>query len=174
MQQAQVAQNWFAMAALLAWPLVAAWLYRSRSVAEATLWTILAGYLSWPVGASVKLGSGIPPLDKVSIPALSALAGCFFGSHRQLRFWNGFGLAEILLLMLLVGPFVTSELNSDPVVSGGVSLPGVGAYDGSAAIVAQFLFVLPFFLGRRVLSSLADIEKILKSLVVAGLLSTHC
>ena len=30
---------------------------------------------------------------------------------RRLRFWNGFGVAEVLLLMLLIGPFVTSELN---------------------------------------------------------------
>ena len=77
MTQAAVAQNWFATLALLAWPFIALWLYHTRPVNQATLWTILGGYLLLPVGASVKLAEGIPQLDKISIPALAALAGCF-------------------------------------------------------------------------------------------------
>ena len=113
--QGAVAQNWFATLALLAWPVVALWLYQTRPINQATLWTILGGYLLLPVGASIKLAEGIPQLDKISIPALAALAGCFFFARRPLRFWNGFGLAEVFLLMFLIGPFVTSELNNDPV-----------------------------------------------------------
>ena len=92
MTQAAVAQNWFATIALLAWPIVAFWLYSTKPVNQATLWTILGGYLLLPVGASIKLAEGIPQLDKISIPALAALAGCFFFAKRRLRFWNGFGL----------------------------------------------------------------------------------
>ena len=168
--QGAVAQNWFATLALLAWPVVALWLYQTRPVNQATLWTILGGYLLLPVGASIKLAEGIPQLDKISIPALAALAGCFFFARRPLRFWNGFGLAEVFLLIFLIGPFVTSELNNDPVVSGAVLSPGVGSYDGLSAIVGQFLFVLPFFLGRQLLRNSADIEEILRTLVIAGLL----
>ena len=127
MTQAAVAQNWFATLALLAWPFIALWLYQTRPVNQATLWTILGGYLLLPVGASIKLAEGIPQLDKISIPALAALAGCFFFARRPLRFWNGFGLAEVLLLIYLISPFVTSALNNDPVVSGAVLLPGVGS-----------------------------------------------
>ena len=168
--QAAVAQNWFATLALLAWPVVALWLYQTRPVNQATLWTILGGYLLLPVGASIKLAEGIPQLDKISIPALAALAGCFFFARRALRFWNGFGLTEVLLLIFLIGPFVTSALNTDPVLSGPVLLPGVGAYDGLSAIVTQFLFLLPFFLARQLLRDSADIEEILRTLVIAGLL----
>jgi hypothetical protein len=168
--QGDVAQNWLATLALLAWPVVALWLYKTRPVNEATIWTILGGYLLLPVGAGIKIAEGIPQLDKISIPALAALAGCFIFARRHLRFWNGFGLTEVLLLIFLIGPFVTSELNTDPVLSGPVLLPGVGSYDGLSAIVSQLLFVLPFFLGRQLLKSTADLEEILRTLVVAGLL----
>jgi len=164
-----VAQNWFATLALLAWPVVTLWFYGTRPVSQATLWTILGAYLLLPVGASIKLAEGIPQLDKASIPALAALVGCFLFARRPVRFWNGFGLAEVLLLMFLLGPFVTSSLNSDPVVSGGVLLPGVGVYDGLSAIVAQFLSLLPFFLGRQFLRSSSDCEETLRTLVVAAL-----
>ena len=65
---------------------------------------------------------------------------------------------------------MTSELNTDTVLSGPVLLPGVGTYDGLSAIVSQLLFVLPFFLGRQLLRNSADIEEMLRTLVVAGLL----
>ena len=64
--QGAVAQNWFATVALLAWPFVALWLYQTRPVNQATLWTILGAYLLLPVGASIKLAEGIPQLDKIS------------------------------------------------------------------------------------------------------------
>ena len=136
-----------------AWPVVALWLYQTRPVNQATLWTILGGFLLLPVGASIKIAEGIPQLDKISIPVLAALVGCFFFARRPLRFWNGFGLAEVLVLIYLIGPFVTSELNADAVVSGSLFLPSLGGYDGLSATISQLLFVLPFLLGRRLLKN---------------------
>lgn len=168
MTQGALAQNWFATLALLAWPFIALWLYQTRPVNQATLWTILGAYLLLPVGASIKLAEGIPQLDKTSIPNLAALVGCLL--IRRLRFLNGFGVAEVLLLMLLIGPFVTSELNGDPVVSGSIRFSSLGPYDGLSAIIAQFLFILPFFIGRQLFRTPADFEEILRTLVIAGLL----
>ena len=111
---------------------------------------------------------GIPQLDKTSIPNLAALLGCLL--LKRLRFWNGFGITEVLLLMFLIGPFVTSELNADPVVSGSLFLPPLGGYDGLSASIAQLLFVVPFLLGRHLLKNSRDIEEILRTLIVAGLL----
>src|SRR6516225_6089073 len=139
-------QNWFATLALLTWPILALWLYYTRPVGPATLWTILGGYLVLPVNAGIKLAEGIPNLDKTSIPALAVLAGCFVFAKRRLIFWNEFGLAEVFLAVYLISPLVTSELNTDPVVSGAVILPGVGAYEGLSAIVTQSIFVFPFFI----------------------------
>src|SRR4051794_24081234 len=135
--------NWFAFVALLAWPVVALWLFHARPVNAALLWTILGGYLLLPVGASIKF-EGVLPLDKSSIPNLAALVGCLFIARRSLRLFHGFGIAEVLILMLLVGPFITSALNGDTIRIGERVLPGVGSYDGLSAAVGQFIFVLPF------------------------------
>src|SRR5262252_310816 len=100
--------NLFATLALLAWPVVVIVLYQTRPVGEATLWAILGGYLLLPVGASIKFEM-IPQFDKVSIPNLAALLCCTLVTGRSIRSGNGFGLTEVLILTLLIGPFVTSE-----------------------------------------------------------------
>jgi hypothetical protein len=160
--------NWFAFVALLAWPVVALWLFHARPVNKALLWTILGGYLLLPVGTSIKF-EGVPAFDKSSIPNLAALAGCLFIARRSLRLFHGFGVAEVLILMLLVGPFITSALNGDTITIGELVLPGVGPYDALSAAVAQFIFVLPFFLARQILRNSEDNVEILRVLVIAGL-----
>ena len=69
--------SWAATFALLSWPLVALWLYSTRPVNQATLWTILGAQLLLPVGAIIKFDM-IPGFDKSSIPNLAALIGCFW------------------------------------------------------------------------------------------------
>jgi hypothetical protein len=162
-------QNWFATFALLSWPLLAAWLYHTRPVGEATLWTILGGQLLLPVGAFIKFAPGIPQFDKISIPNLAAFIGCVLVVRRRLRFSNGFGLPEALLLMALLSPFITSELNGDPIIIGSTILPPIDQYEALSAVVRQFFFLLPFFLGRQLLRSAMDSVNILRILVVAGL-----
>src|SRR5262245_19026539 len=161
--------NLFAYLALLSWPVVALCLYFARPIGQATIWTILGAYLLLPVGAGIKFEM-IPALDKTSIPSLAALIGCVFVARHSVRFWNKFGLAEVFLVMSLVGPFITSMLNTDPIVTGGgILLPGVGPYDALSAVVSQFLDLLPFFLGRQLMRRSADNEEILRALIVAGL-----
>jgi hypothetical protein len=161
-------QNWFATTVLLCWPIVTVYLYRTRAAGHATLLTILGGQLLLPVGALIKFDM-IPQFDKNSIPNLTALA-CVLMSGRSLKFWYGFGWAELLLLMLLAGPFITSELNTDTLFIGGVLLPGASQYDATSSVVAQFIFWIPFFLGRSLLRSTSDSEAMLRVLTVSGLL----
>ena len=161
--------NWFATTALLLWPLVALALFHSLPVNRALIWTILGGLLLLPVGASIKF-EGVPAFDKSSIPSLAALAGCVMVAGRTPRFLHRFGLAELLLLMYLIGPFITSELNGDSIFIGNRFLPAIDQYEALSAAVAQFLFVLPFFLGRQFLKTSADNTEILRILVIAGLL----
>src|SRR5262245_43015773 len=156
--------------ALLAWPVVVLILYAKLPVGRATLWAILGGYLLLPVGygAVIKF-PGVPPFDKSSLPNLAALIGCTLIAGRSFRLTNGFGLPEVLLLGLLLGPFVTSELNGDTIVIGETVLPGVGHYEAVSVTVAQFLFIIPFFLGRKYLVEAQDHADILRMLAVAGL-----
>jgi hypothetical protein len=161
--------NLFAYVALLLWPLVSLALFQSRPIGQAILWTVLGGYLLLPVRAQIKFEM-IPAFDKSSIPNLAALLGCLLVARQPLRLRYGFSTADVLLLMLLFGPFITSQLNTDPIVIGGSVLPGVGAYDALSSLVGQFIYLIPFFLGRQFLRSAPDNAEIMRVLVVAGLL----
>lgn len=158
--------NWFAAFAILAWPLVAIILYRIRPAAEATIWTILGALLLLPSGSGIKLPM-IPALDKSSVPDLCAWIGCLILVPRRRR--SGLGLVEFLILLLVVGPVITSSFNNDTIVIGDRVLPGVGYYDGISALLSQLAIFLPFILGRRVLHDPADMEMIVRCLVIAGL-----
>ena len=68
------------------------------------------------------------------------------------------------------GPFITSQLNTDQIIVGGRVLPGVGTYDALSAVVGEFIFLIPFFLGRQFLRGMSDNAEILRVLIVAGLL----
>jgi hypothetical protein len=161
--------NWFAYIALLAWPLVAFFLYRTRPSSQATAWTILGALLLLPSQLAIKIPM-IPAIDKASVSALSAVAGCFLFAPRLKRFAPGFGLAEILAAAYIVGPVVTSVLNNDLIVIGDRVLPGVGWYDGISALLSQTILFLPFFVGRRFLHKADDTETVLRVLALAGLL----
>lgn len=160
--------NLFAYLALLVWPAVALYLYSWLPIGQATLWTILGGYLLLPVGTEIKFPM-VPAIDKNSIPNLAALTGCMLYAGGLPKFLRRFGLAELLIGWIIVGCFVTSMLNNDPIQIGEVFLPGVGAYDAGSAAIAAFIFILPFFLGRQFLHSVENSVEILRAMVIAGL-----
>jgi len=160
--------NLLAYLALLSWPLVAVSLYARLPLGRATVWTILGAYLLLPAGAEIKF-HGIPAFDKTSIPNLSALACCTVRAGRLPRFFRGFGITEILILGLLIGPFITSALNTDPIRIGETFLPGVGPYDALSAAGTQFILILPFFLARQLLRTSEHNAEILRVLAIAGL-----
>ena len=120
--------NFVTLLALLSWPIVAVFLYKTRPVEQATLWTILGAYMFLPVGATIKF-TMIPQFDKNSIPNIAAFLGCMLVVRKRISLSNGFGLAELFIVALLVGPFITSALNGDDILIGDRILPGVGIYD---------------------------------------------
>lgn len=162
--------NLFAYFALLIWPVVSLCLYSRLSVSQATLWTILGGYLLLPIDLQIKFKM-IPAFDKSTIPSLAALIGCTLYAGRRVKFVRGFGFVEILVLCILIGPFITSLLNSDPIPThlGSVVLPGVGAYDAGSTAIFEFIFILPFFLGRQFLRNAENNAEVLRAIVIAGL-----
>jgi len=153
--------------ALFIWPFVAVWLYSNRPIGQATIWTILGGYLLLPANAGIKFEM-IPGFDKSSIPSLVAFA-CVIIMRRPRWLGNGFGLVELLILILIVSAFVTSLLNDDAILIGRRFLPGVGLYDAGSVVIIQIIVLLPFFIGRQLMRSADDIEEILRSLVIAAL-----
>jgi len=161
--------NWFAYLALLAWPVVAVYLYTRLPVSEATIWTVLGAYLLLPVIIEIKIEM-VPALDKTTVPNIAALACCVLVAGRMPRFFHGFGLTEVLILVLILSPIVTGLLNTDPIpLQNGLVLPAAGAYDGGSAAISRFLFIIPFFLGRQFLRSPEDNVQVLRALAIAGL-----
>ena len=124
-----------------------------------------------PVGAQIKFG-GIPAFDKETIPNLSALACCIFFAKRTPKFLFALGAAEALIAVVVLSPFITSLLNSDPIHIGITYLPGVGPYDALSAAVAQFIYIIPFFLARQYLRRPEQVADILRIMTIAGLLYT--
>jgi hypothetical protein len=160
--------NLLAILAIVLWPIVAVYFYRTKPLVLATIWTILAADLLLPVRTAFKFEM-IPLLDKYSIPSLCALVGCMAVAKRPLRLWTTFGLTEMLFFFVLIGPVITSLLNGDPVGLGGTVLPGVGIYDGLSAFLSQFIALIPFLVGRQFLRHTSSLQEILKSLAAAGL-----
>lgn len=137
-------QNWFATSVIALWPLVAIYFYCTLPLELATLWTILAGQLVLPVGAVIKFEM-IPLFDKATVPNLCAFVGCMLVARRPPKLFASIGLIEILIVLNLIVPFLTCELNGDPVLAGNRVLPPVGLYDAISAVEANFLFLIPFF-----------------------------
>lgn len=156
-------------AALLLWPLVALHLYSRLPIGRATLWTILGGFLLLPSQIVIKFPM-IPTFDKSSIPNLAAMLGCVVYTRKLPKIMWGFGLPELLILVILIGPFITSMNNTDTIRIGATVLPGVGPYDAGSASRDAFIFMLPFFLGRQFSRSVDDNMFAFQAFATAGLI----
>jgi hypothetical protein len=160
---------WVANAALLCWPLVAIVLFARLSLTQATIWTILGGFLLLPADAVIKFGM-IPQLDKNSVPNLCALAGCIATGGNRFRLWSRFGAIELLILIYLLVPIATSAQNGDPVIVGDTFLPGVGLYDAISTVISQTIGLIPLILGRQLIRSDENLTEVFHALVVGALL----
>jgi len=169
MTNSGVEMNLIAMLALLTWPIVAAWLFATKSKATAILWTLLAAQLLLPAGAGIKF-TMVPQLDKSSIPNLCVLAGCLLPGRPTLRIFAGTGLVEALILIYLLGPIVTSQLNGDDIVVGDLVLPGVGLYDALSSVELAFILLIPYLAGRQYFRQATDNRAILLALASTGLI----
>jgi hypothetical protein len=163
--------NLFAPLALLVWPAICLKIYINTPSNKATFWTILGGLLLLPVGYNFDFPL-IPPLDKNSIPCLTTLLGCLWIAKPQIQLWSRhkFGLIEFLLAAVIFIPFVTSELNQDPIIYQAIQLPGLTHYDAISTIIQQVILIIPFILGRRLFRSTAYCEYFLSSITMAMLL----
>jgi hypothetical protein len=160
--------NLFAYAMLGIWTIIALTIYRVRPAPEATLWIIIGGFMVLPSATAVDLPM-IPPLNKESIPAIAACLGCRYLSRKRIPVFRGWGLDRWLLMILITEPFLTCELNTDPIYIGGKFLPPMTPYSALSAVVRQFIFMIPFFLGRQLFREYKDQLLMFRVLVIGGL-----
>lgn len=160
--------NAFAYAALIAWPLVALILFRTLPKPQAAVWALLASYLFLPERVALDL-PGMPPLDKISIPALAALCLAAATAGPKFRPIPRSAVARVLLFALFAGELATMLTNRDPIQRGPVLLPGLAPYDVVASVVQTGFVVAPFLIGRSLLGDLDGHRAILKAMAAAGL-----
>jgi hypothetical protein len=155
--------------AFCAWPIFATILYLRLSLARATLWNFVAAQMILPLGV-IKFPM-ILALDKTTIPTLCALAAVFILSSKGPR-RRGLSvrLEYVLVFLYCLSPLISAVANTDTLVEGDRVLPGVGIYDGLSGIEWAFITVMPFVLGRRVLSTSQSGDDVLNIMVAAGLI----
>jgi hypothetical protein len=154
--------------ALLFWPIASACIFvLSRTFAQGLIWNVLVGQLLLPVGTTIKFQM-VPPINKPTVVSLCCLAAFLLQGKRK-KLLSQFGPVEFLLVLSVVSPIITSELNSDSVAMGQRYLPGVGLYDALSAAEGAVIALIPFVLGRSYLASPEMGRKILQALTVAGL-----
>jgi len=160
--------NLLAYIILFLWPFFSIRAYQKKTIQEATLWTILGGFMLLAVGTEVDFPL-IPPLGKHSMPVLSAIIGCWFIKGKRINYFKHKRELKLLSISILILPFITTELNTDSVVYGGHWVPALTHHDALSAIINKVLFVTPFFIGLQFFRRYEDQLLMFKMLAIAGL-----
>lgn len=156
------------------WPIVVAILYRNYALPVSLSATIIGGHLLLPENTVFDLPV-LPPLDKDTVPAFTALIATLIVARNRHQAWQTQSgllprhpLPLLLLLMLVLGTFGTILTNSDPIRYGPVRLPGLRMYDAFSMVLASLTMLTPFFLGRKILATPEGHALLLKTLVIAA------
>lgn len=160
--------NAIAYLMLAIWPVVTVALFRQLDPRKALIWTILAGYLLLPPVVAINLPV-VPDLDKYTVANLMA-AVCLLAPGGK---WGGWlpqsRTARLLILLYILGPFATSLTNGDPLLFQLNQIPGMSLYDAFSTIAYQMIWLLPFFMGRRLLGDPEGLSLLAHALIAAGL-----
>lgn len=158
--------NAIAYIALLAWPIVALWLFKKRPPLDAVFIILLGGLLLLPVRTIINLP--VLDLEKSTISALMAFFGCIFIAKQRLTIVPRMGPEKWFVLVYLFQPILTVITNQDAY---GIS-NGLTPYDAFTSIVARGVNVIPFMLGLQLVKTKADQILIFKFLVIAAVMYT--
>jgi len=161
--------NTFAYIMLLLWPFAALVLYKKKPVLEATFWTIVGGYLLLPQGVDIDYPL-IPALGKKTIPAIMAYIGCVYIAKENIILLPPKGLYRNLFVLFFIGSIGMVLTNSEPISETTRYIHGLTYRDTFSVVISQWLTLLPFVLSLQLVRTYEDQVKLLKLLVVAGLL----
>lgn len=161
--------NTLAFLMLVIWPVASWMLFTKLPPARALIWTILGAYMLLPPVVAIDIAV-VPPLDKDSIAALSALAATLFLLQQRVQIVPASWIARGLILLYVASPFATVLTNSDPIIFAQAVLPSLRIYDSVAIVAAQAIMLIPFFLARHFLASDEAMRDLIVALVLAGLI----
>jgi hypothetical protein len=156
--------NAFAYLILFIWPLVVVQLFIKKDISYAIFISFLLGYLLLPVNTGIDL-PGLPALNKFSITTLSVLFGCLFIKRSAISFVGSNMVVKVMLILFLLMPFFTALSNSEPTSFS----PGLSFKDGLSSMFKNFMFIVPFILGRQFFNNKSEQLFIFKCLVISVL-----
>lgn len=160
--------NTLAYVVLFGWPLVCVVLFVLLPVEAAAIWSLLGGYLLLPSGVSVN-PHVLPPLDKYSIPALSAFLLSLMKGTESRRASPTL-ITYLFAFAFVITPIFTTFDNSYELHIGDRSIPGYYPLDGLKMMGHNLVDLTPFFIGARFLSSERGRSLLLSALPIAALL----
>lgn len=163
--------------AIFAYPVVALILFRALDPRPALIWTFLLGYLFLPTGIDFDLPV-LPSIDKFTMPALMALLLMLAASPKALAAGGPVlpgwvprnGVIMGLLVLTIIGAFMTVVTNGDRLAYGPRVLQGLRLYDGFSDVLGVILKLLPFLLARRYLATEEGHRLLLRCLAIAGVI----
>jgi hypothetical protein len=161
--------NALATLVLAVWPLVTVFLFKRLPPGRAVIATLLVGFLFLPeppAGFDFPL---IPPLEKHTIPALSAMIMWIVLYSQDMRLLPRSTFAIVLLFLFVFSPVVTTFLNMTPVYWGEYFIQAMTPKDALGIVIQQILLVIPFLLARRFLYRAEDQQDLLYAFMIGGL-----
>lgn len=177
--------NAIAYLVLLTWPLAILVMFKRMPVERAFIWSILGGYMLLPQLTRIGLPL-LPDLDKVLIPNVTAFVICLALVRARIAVVPENPMARLLLVLFILSPAFTVFTNTEALQFGIVTsdhttwmgifapanamIPGLRVYDSLSVVVAQIIFMLPFFLARSLLAHERALAELPRALVVAGLI----
>lgn len=143
--------NAFAYLALFGWPLVCVVLFNRLSLHKAIIWSLLGGYMLLPSNLEIN-APVLPPLDKMSITALTVLVLCWVYGWRVPRPQPSY-LLLLFGLVVVVSPILTSFTNSYELHTASGSIPGFYPLTGLKFAGRHLMLLVPMYIGFRYLST---------------------
>lgn len=162
--------NGLAFAVLLLWPLVSLALFRGLGPVRGLLASLIGGYLLLPPPPAAFEITGLPALDKNTIPTFTALAICLVLYRGQLQLWPRNVVARLLLVVSFAAPLLTVLTNSDPVFWGSFRLPGLRLREVVPLFFGHLALVGPFLLAHALIVTRDDLRELLWAITIGTLL----
>lgn len=153
---------------LAIWPVITIMLFLILRPSRALIWSVLSAYLLLPVNTSFEL-SGVPPLDKTTIPNLSILFCCLIFVREKWLSVLKDPVSLLLMAIFVLSPFLTAINNPEPLVYGDRFIPAMSFYDAMAQMGTNLITLIPFVAGYGILTTEFRHQQLLKAIIVAAL-----
>ena len=160
--------NSIAYLVLALWPLVMFVLFKRLPVGRALIWSFLGGYLLLPPLPAAFDFPLMPPLNKLTLPNLTALFLVVFVAKEKIEFWPRSGLGKFLMAVFIFSPTFTVLTNPEPVIFVTGGLRGLIPRDIFALVLTQALLLSGFVLARQFLNTRESLRDLLIALVICG------